>query len=173
MLPFQQDKKVSRFFIRDQVNLLIYTKIWFHVKAKICLFRSMYKIFWKYTLMPGPLTHVFATTPLILGKRRLNIFTLFISNLFPDILGYLVSPILIYVFKLRGPNLKWFFTFFDQTILGGLVSSVLLICLILLIIRFFPKIAFPFKWKQNFSTKSIIVSVFLGIGLHIILDKFS
>ena len=26
MLPFQQDKKVSRFFIRDQVNLLIYTK---------------------------------------------------------------------------------------------------------------------------------------------------
>lgn len=122
--------------------------------------------------MPGPLIHLAATAPLSLGYKWLNVLTLFIASLFPDILAVLISPVLVLAFGLRGSRLNWFFTFFDQSIVGGAISAVILIGIILFLIRFFPRLSMPFKWKQNYSAKAIVISAFLGVALHVALDKF-
>lgn len=121
--------------------------------------------------MPGLFVHLVASTPLSLGYKWLNLLSLLIASVFPDILAVLVSPVLIFVFGLRGERLNWFFTFFDQSIIGGAIGALVLIGAILLLIRFCPRLSKPFKWKQNYSTKAIVISVFLGVAEHILLDK--
>ena len=121
--------------------------------------------------MPSLLVHVAATAPLSLGYKWLNIASLFVASVFPDLVAVAISPFLIFVLGLRGERLNWFFTFFDQTIVGGIVGAGILIGIILLLIRFFPKLSKPFTWKQNHSVKAIVISVVLGVGLHIFLDN--
>ncbi len=121
--------------------------------------------------MPGPLIHLAATAPLSLGYKWLNLLSLFIASIFPDLIAVLISPVLIFVFGLRGEKLNWFFTFFDQSIAGGAIGAAILIGVILLLIKFCPRLSKPFKWKQNYSAKAITISVFLGVALHILLDK--
>ena len=121
--------------------------------------------------MPSPLVHIAITAPLSLGYKRLNILSLFIASLFPDLLALLISPILIFVFGLRGEKLNWFFTFFDQSILGGLIGIIVLTGIILGFIKLFPRLSTPFKWKQNYSAQAISLSVVLGVALHILLDN--
>lgn len=121
--------------------------------------------------MPGPIVHLASTAPLSLGYKWLNVLTLFVASLFPDFLAILISPLLIFVFGIKGPKLNWFFSFFDKSIMGGSICAVILIGIILTLIKFFPRLSIPFKWKQNYSKKAIIISAFLGVALHVLLDK--
>lgn len=123
--------------------------------------------------VPSPLYHVVSTTPLILGKKWLNILTLFIASVFPDVLAIALTPVLVLVFGLHGERLNWFFTFFDKTIVGGAISAVVLMGLILGFIRFCPKLSRPFKWKQDYSPRAVILSSVIGVALHVALDLFA
>ena len=123
--------------------------------------------------MPGPLFHVTSTMPFVLGYKWLNILTLFLAAIFPDLMPVIISPVLIFVFDLKGARLNCFFTFFDQSILGGIITAGVLSAAVLLLIRFCPRLSMPFKWKQNYSAKAIVISGILGVALHIALDKFA
>lgn len=122
--------------------------------------------------MPSPHIHVISVVPLCIFYKWFNLLSLFIASVFPDVLPVLLSPVLIFVFGLKGERLNRFFLFFDQTIVGGVISAALLIGFILLLLRFFPRLSKPFKWKQNHSAKAVILSVVSGVALHIVLDKF-
>lgn len=119
--------------------------------------------------MPGPHIHLASgVVAATIGHKWLNSATVISGVIIPD-----VMPIFVGAFApVKGVALNSIYTFFDQTLIGGVIDIAVLSSIVIILMKKFPRLMSSFIYKQNHSKKVIIISAAIGVLLHIAFDVY-